>query len=285
MKKRKGFTLIELLVVIAIIVILMAILMPVASRVRKQARNVVCQSRLKQWSMIMYDYINSNNGFLPYGEKCSERFMFGSDIPNNPVHNIDTKGIRFCPAAVRLSKDYVQKSRGMQKDIFQRDQFMAWEYETAIIKTIHHSGRGVISTIEEEKVFTGSYGFNTSIFREFIDTTRWRSNGKGFNVYSLKGTSNIPVILDSHWIEGFIDCTNGPIGEVYHTEGRNPFVINRHEGHVNSLFMDWSVRKVGLKELWKLKWYRDFDTNGPLTKAGGVQSEDWPEWMRGFKDY
>jgi hypothetical protein len=48
---------------------------------------------------------------------------------------------------------------------------------------------------------------------------------------------------------------------------------------------DWSVRKVGLKELWTLKWYAHFDTVGPWTKRGGVKPEDWPEWMRGFKEY
>jgi hypothetical protein len=51
------------------------------------------------------------------------------------------------------------------------------------------------------------------------------------------------------------------------------------------LFMDWSVRKVGLKELWTLKWHRSYDTAGPWTKAGGVKPEDWPQWMRIFKDY
>jgi prepilin-type processing-associated H-X9-DG protein len=61
--------------------------------------------------------------------------------------------------------------------------------------------------------------------------------------------------------------------------------INRHDGGVNSLFLDWSVRKVGLKELWKLKWHKEFNTNGPWTIAGGVKPEDWPEWMRKFKDY
>jgi len=45
------------------------------------------------------------------------------------------------------------------------------------------------------------------------------------------------------------------------------------------------VRKVGLKELWTLKWSKYFDTSGPWTKAGGVAPEDWPAWMRGFKDY
>ncbi|MHC4534918.1 MAG: hypothetical protein ACYS6K_13295 [Planctomycetota bacterium] len=51
------------------------------------------------------------------------------------------------------------------------------------------------------------------------------------------------------------------------------------------LFMDWSARKIGLKELWKFKWHREYDTEGPWTKAGGVQPLDWPEWMRNFKEY
>jgi hypothetical protein len=54
---------------------------------------------------------------------------------------------------------------------------------------------------------------------------------------------------------------------------------------VNGLFLDWSVRKVGLKELWTLKWNRQYDTTNVWTKAGGVQPDDWPEWMRNFKDY
>ena len=61
--------------------------------------------------------------------------------------------------------------------------------------------------------------------------------------------------------------------------------IDRHQGGINAAFLDWSVRKVGLKELWTLKWSRTFDTAGPWTKAGGVEPEDWPQWMRKFKDY
>jgi len=61
--------------------------------------------------------------------------------------------------------------------------------------------------------------------------------------------------------------------------------INRHDGAVNCLFVDGSARKVGLKELWTLKWHKGFNTAGPWTKAGGVQPENWPEWIRPFKDY
>jgi len=46
-----------------------------------------------------------------------------------------------------------------------------------------------------------------------------------------------------------------------------------------------SVRKVGLKKLWALKWHRGFNTANHRTKAGGVLPSDWPEWMRSFKDY
>ncbi|MCH8215832.1 MAG: hypothetical protein IH892_03565, partial [Planctomycetes bacterium] len=56
-------------------------------------------------------------------------------------------------------------------------------------------------------------------------------------------------------------------------------------GRVNGLFLDGSVREVGLKELWTLPWYPNFDKAGPRTIAGGVQPEDWPQWMRSFKDY
>jgi len=63
------------------------------------------------------------------------------------------------------------------------------------------------------------------------------------------------------------------------------FCMNRHGGYVNGLFLDWSARKVGLKELWTLKWNRLYNTSGRWTKAGGVQPEDWPQWMRTFKDY
>jgi hypothetical protein len=63
------------------------------------------------------------------------------------------------------------------------------------------------------------------------------------------------------------------------------FCINRHDGFVNGLFVDKSVRKVGLKELWTLKWHQNFDTRGAWTRTGGVLPQDWPAWMGRFKDY
>ena len=61
--------------------------------------------------------------------------------------------------------------------------------------------------------------------------------------------------------------------------------MNRHNGKTNGVVLDSSVRQIGLKELWTLKWHRNYDTAGYWTKAGGVQADDWPEWMRSFRDY
>ncbi|MFC1634493.1 hypothetical protein ACFL5Z_06585, partial [Planctomycetota bacterium] len=61
--------------------------------------------------------------------------------------------------------------------------------------------------------------------------------------------------------------------------------VNRHNGSINGLFMDWSMRKIGLKELWALNWHRGYNRANAWTTAGGVMPEDWPQWMRTFKDY
>jgi hypothetical protein len=63
------------------------------------------------------------------------------------------------------------------------------------------------------------------------------------------------------------------------------FAINRHEQAINSIFMDYSIRRIGLKELWTLKWSRRFSPAGVWTRAGGARPEDWPEWMRNLTDY
>jgi prepilin-type processing-associated H-X9-DG protein len=65
----------------------------------------------------------------------------------------------------------------------------------------------------------------------------------------------------------------------------NRVCVNRHDGFLNGVFADWSVRKIGLKELWTLKWSRGYNIAGQWTKGGGCQPSAWPEWLQRFKDY
>jgi hypothetical protein len=105
----------------------------------------------------------------------------------------------------------------------------------------------------------------------------------------VKGANHIPLFMDAMWLGGMPHHTNTPptLENVYGSGSgmMQRYCCNRHEGNINVVFVDFTVRKVGVKELWTLKWHREFDTAGPWTKAGNVQPSDWPEWMRNLKAY
>ena len=61
-----GFTLIELLVVVAIIALLLAMLFPSLKKVRAQAQETICGSRLKQWGVAFGCYAAEYDGVLPH---------------------------------------------------------------------------------------------------------------------------------------------------------------------------------------------------------------------------
>ena len=126
----------------------------------------------------------------------------------------------------------------------------------------------------------GSYGLNGYCLN-MSDKKNWR----GPNV---KGpTNNIPVFLDALRFDGWPVETEGPANDAYAAwtgDSMGRFCINRHKGFVNCLFLDTSTRKVGLKELWTLKWSRTFNTAGPWTKAGNPNIV-WPSWISGYPDY
>ncbi len=263
-----GFTLIELLVVISIITLLMAILVPTFQRVRNQARAIVCQTNLKEWGTVLALYADENEGRLPILSGGTVLWFFrGSWLPEGDptrprvFQKVVTRGIACCPMAVKVRP-------GPASGVSRAGGSGGVSYE------IRWAGG---STFQAWKItsppppFRGSYGFNHTAFPKSIDT------------FLSSGQANIPVILDSPTRYGRHINTEPPPRREGH--GRQTFCINRHNGYVNSLFLDWSVRRVGLKDLWTLKWDDESDTTGPWTKAGGVLPEYWPYWMRGFKDY
>ena len=267
-----GFTLIELLVVIAIIALLMAILMPALNRVKKQAKATACQMNLHQWSQIWAMYCQDNDG----------RFCMESDVGwprGNWVVAMRSlyrtrAGILLCPMATkRLPTDEDHGST----------------FNTYIM------GSGGVGNLREE----GSYGANCWIFngRPGQTVIQQRPVEWNWKTTDVRGGNKIPLFADTMWRGGgpFYQNDNPTSIRIIPPDFSGQwvaanhemkhFAIDRHNGSINHIFMDWSVRKIGIKELWTLKWHRQYETNGFWTKAGGCAPNDWPQWMRGFKEY
>jgi prepilin-type processing-associated H-X9-DG protein len=56
--------------------------------------------------------------------------------------------------------------------------------------------------------------------------------------------------------------------------------IDRHNNGINILFLDFSVDRVELKELWDLHWHRQW-TNPAYAQP---PPSPWPDWMRRYGD-
>jgi len=265
MSKRRGFTLIELLVVIAIIALLMSILMPALSRVKKQAQNVKCQATLKQWSLIFTMYGNDNNHRLA------------------TPHDRDGWWLELTRAYV---KNVIQNGRAEEHDLYFCP--MATKPRPAPDAPVSP----YFYTYNNEGIrYTASYGLNAWVYdppkagnyQDRPGESMWRT-------LDPKGGSNVPLLTAAFHGGGCpADMDQPPQydGEPWpggHNNEMRRFCLDRHQGFVNVLFLDASMQRVGLKQLWTLKWHRTYDVTGIWTQAGGVAPTDWPQWMRRFKD-
>jgi len=229
---------------------------------RRKAKEMVCLSNLRQWGAIFEMFTNDNDGYFNSGWDTGEEGLWMNAL--RPYYK-DNWVLLMCPEAVITT---------MQIHL---GTFITWQ-------------RSVNLPEGGEYRYVGSYGINS--WTNNVTNDRGSSREEWFwkNVRSVKGKNNVPAFLDSGRYNAQPQHYDQPpsydgdqiMGTPYEMKH---FCVNRHNGGANGLFMDWSARKVGLKELWKLKWHRNFNTGGPWTKAGGVRPSDWPSWMRNFKEY
>ncbi|MHC4518893.1 MAG: type II secretion system protein [Planctomycetota bacterium] len=260
--KHKAFTLVELLVVISVIVLLLALLFPALQGAKKRGQAVVCQSKLRQLGLILSIYSNENDGRAPWAGTDIWRLVLRTKVGAYPELALCPSATRPLPGPATSRGDTFHAASYLmgRRDLRASYGYNGWASE----RLVNVDGKMVVGTIQGKPIYWGRC--------------------------DVKQAANIPA---------FFDCTGGgvrpshwewpPEYEAAESSDSGPMMadlcINRHSGGTNMGFLDWSVRKVGLKEHWTFKWSRQFKTAGVWTKAGGALPEDWPEWMRGFRDY
>jgi len=258
----RGFTLVELLVVIAIIALLMSIMMPALSKVRDQAKAVICQSNVRGWGQIALMFTGDNDGKFWDGWRSRDNPEGLWPRALEPYYGED-KDFRLCPSAKKLSTSGI--GRGSTN--------MAWDARKA----------DWIGLDGEDDY--GSYGLNGWLPCESAFTTPDGIGVTGeefWRTMNVRRANQIPMFMDAKWWKVYarnIDLP--PRFENAESSSYMPFFcIPRHnKEEINGVFMDLSVRKVGLKELWTLRWNR---TQGEPRE---LFWEKAAPWMAKFKDY
>jgi len=128
----------------------------------------------------------------------------------------------------------------------------------------------------EEAEQVGSYSFNGWCMS--IETGN-RAYEYLWLTPDVKMGDKVPILMDGG--RNYMNVVPLPEEEPPEYEGQpqsgneseiNRVCINRHEGGINLLFLDMTVRKTTIKGLWDLDWskyWRDNDMDKP----------DWPEWI------
>jgi len=263
---------VELLVVIGIIALLISILLPSLKKARDSANAIACQSNLRQFGNFWSMYTSDSKGKFPSFDGSG----WYDDLFPKPLKNYirNYKPILFCPVAPEpKDQDWNLIRRGAT--------FYAW------------TDPGFWPAPDEQ--YKGSYGQNGFVVtpKSFTpDSQPFYYNttigGALIKKVPARGSDNIPLQFDCAWIQVYpVETARPPaVRDILETTGGDMAYccLDRHKGAINVLFLDFSVRPVGLKHLWDLKWHRTFNTAGQWTRAGGVQPNFWPGWMRKYSN-
>jgi len=260
-----GFTLIELLVVIAIIALLMSILMPALTKARKQAQSSMCMSNQHQFGLLWKFYADDHGGFFPIrgGGGTVEEEQTMNDWPYALEPYYGNRDIILCPAALKLF------SAGG------KPPYAAWT--------------------DEGDEYDSSYTINLWAGNGDEDDSHF--NDRCWRTPYTKRAAYAPMLSDGNWkdCQGYFEDEPPEYYGYWWEASANELkrvCVPRHgtKGvwYVNVSFLDFSMKKVYLKELWLINWHKlwreDFED-----EYGDVPMDtrlvDWPLWLQSEKDF
>ncbi|MHC4738898.1 MAG: hypothetical protein ACYS9Y_08355 [Planctomycetota bacterium] len=256
MKTKTNFTKKDFIVTFTCVLFLLANIAAIGTSGRRRAKEAVCLSNLQNWGNIFKAFLNDNEGYFMdgYSDITNQRWY----LALRPYYS-NNEEFLLCPQAVKPLADYGFDPSG--------GTFNTWDGGT-------HDGQQ----------YYGSYGICSCLLNPPTQSSdHWRRA-------DVAGADNVPLLLDAQWFTAYPWWSNEPPfyeGARWRSGatggGMGIYCIPRHYGAINGLFLDFSARKIGLKELWLLKWTRTYDVS-----RASENEPDWnisTGWMVPLKDY
>ena len=272
-----GLTKRDVMVVLGCVFFLMMSLGAVGSRGRHRAKDILCRSNLHKLYLCAFMFTEDNDdsfwrGWL--GTAAESIWWFAALQP----YYGDADKLRCCPAATKTE----WALDGSPGPGFDAQPYMAWGYD---------------SWLDPHDVFDeppyGSYGANGWL-EDKPSSSQFNSYKYWRYLSAVTTPSQVPFMLDAQWVEAWPEPHDRPPAtEDMHWQDQQDshfvrVLQNRHNESENCVFMDGTARRIGLKELWVLKWHKEYNTSGPWTLAGGVTRDRWEtyaSWMADFTNY
>jgi prepilin-type N-terminal cleavage/methylation domain-containing protein/prepilin-type processing-associated H-X9-DG protein len=287
MKKNRAFTLIELLVVISIIALLMAILMPALGKVRKIAQRTVGLTNQRSIGIALNLYVVDNDNRFSHGKAGSVESKAAdvSWIRDVAAYTDKTSSIFVCPSAKKPSQN-----TALNQGYGTADESWRWDWGA-------NNSQAQKELREEIGLTIGhpiSYSYNEwainpnpdsqAAQRGYFGQARWKTSYCWNSPSQIKDNANTPIIADGRWMYAFVDDQDVPQPAedsdwLFNQDkwGLNMFMIDRHQGpSVNMLFADNSARNIQLKDVFKLKWHKQYDVNNTYV----TDPDRLPEWIK-----
>ncbi|MBN2589975.1 MAG: hypothetical protein JXA96_08930 [Sedimentisphaerales bacterium] len=258
MRNQRGLTVIEVVVVLFMIVLLVGILLPNINRPHGRSFTVMCLEQLKQLNFANMIYCDDNGRNFIEIEEASEQSKWLKGL--KPYYSQMNQNLK-CPSARKTRID------GKEYGGLNNTYTLTLEEEDSSISV--ESSYGINSWIYNPAP-------DSNIVENYPAENFWRSN-------DFPNVAQVPIFADSMWVGGFPE-PNGIAGQPPDENGQwdsvdsamKHFSIERHSSRTNVGFMDGHADIMKIKDLWKLKWHKNFDTKGPWTKPDAP----WPEWMK-----